>query len=111
MCVQTHLLFTCFLTVRGWVRYRCFSNEETQKKTYSRTVACAPPPPGTPLKDALPTSVMQRQWNVQSIEEINKIDGCEMDKFGTSGSSEKTVAILADRWPQTDKTKCREILL
>ena len=54
---------------------------------------------------------MRRQWNVQSIEDINKIDGCDMDKFGTSGSSEKTVAILADRWwPQTDKTKCRKIL-
>ena len=33
-----------------------------------------------------------------------KIDECDMGKFGTLDSSEKTIAILADKWwPQTAK--------
>ena len=33
-----------------------------------------------------------------------KIDECDMDTFGTLDSSEKTIAILGDRWwPQTAK--------
>ena len=33
-----------------------------------------------------------------------KIDGCDMDKIGTVDSSDKTIAILGDRWwPQTAK--------
>ena len=37
-------------------------------------------------------------------EEIRKIDECDMEKFGTLDSSEKTIAILGDRWcPQTAK--------
>ncbi|CAM9645227.1 unnamed protein product, partial [Laminaria digitata] len=32
------------------------------------------------------------------------VDGCNMKKFGTLDSSEKTIAILGDRWwPQTAK--------
>ena len=35
---------------------------------------------------------------------MRKIDECGMDKFGTLDSSEKTVAILGDRWwPQKAK--------
>ena len=34
--------------------------------------------------------------------EMRKIDECDMEKFGTLDSSEKTIAILGDRWwPQT----------
>ena len=29
--------------------------------------------------------------------EMRKVDGCDMEKFGTSDSSEKTIAILGDR--------------
>ena len=34
------------------------------------------------------------------LEEMRKIDECDMEKFGTLdiNSSEKTIAILADRW-------------
>ena len=32
------------------------------------------------------------------LEEMWKIDECDMDKFGALDSSEKTVAILGDRW-------------
>ena len=36
--------------------------------------------------------------------EMRKIDECDMEKFGTLDSSEKTIAILGDRWwPQTAK--------
>ena len=35
---------------------------------------------------------------------MSKIDECDMDKFGTLDGSEKTIAILGDRWwPQTVK--------
>ena len=35
---------------------------------------------------------------------MRKIDECDMEKFGALGSSEKTIAILGDRWwPQTAK--------
>ena len=42
----------------------------------------------------------------QVLEEMRKIDECVMEKFGTLdiNSSEKTIAILADRWwPQKAK--------
>ena len=40
------------------------------------------------------------------LEEMRKIDECGMEKFGTLDSSEKTIAILGDRWrPQTAKQK------
>ena len=36
------------------------------------------------------------------LEEMRKIDECGVEKFGTLDSSEKTTAILGDRWwPQT----------
>ena len=38
------------------------------------------------------------------VSEMRKIDEREMEKFGTLYSSEKTIAILRDRWwPQTAK--------
>ena len=37
------------------------------------------------------------------LDEMRKIDECDMDKFGTLDRSEKTIAILGDRWPQTAK--------
>ena len=44
------------------------------------------------------------------VEEIRKIDECDMDKFGTLHSSEKTIAILGDRWwPQTAKQQGEKI--
>ena len=40
--------------------------------------------------------------------EMSKIDECGMDKFGTLDSSEKTIAILGDRWwPQTGEKQER----
>ena len=40
------------------------------------------------------------------FEEMRKVDECGMEKFGTLDSSEKTIAILGDRWwPQTAKQK------
>ena len=37
-------------------------------------------------------------------EEIRGIDECDTEKFGTLDSSEKTIAILEDRWcPQAAK--------
>ena len=40
----------------------------------------------------------------RDILEMRKIDECDMEKFGTLDSSEKTIAILGDRWwPQTVK--------
>ena len=37
-------------------------------------------------------------------EEMKKTDKCDMEKFGTSDSSEKAIAILGDNWwPQTAK--------
>ena len=41
---------------------------------------------------------------------MGKIDECVMEKFGTLGSSEKTIAILGDRWwPQTAKQEGHKI--
>ena len=37
-------------------------------------------------------------------EELRNIGECNMEKFGTLDSSEKTISILGDRcWPQTAK--------
>ena len=42
----------------------------------------------------------------RDVLEMRKIDECDMEKFGTLDSSEKTIAILGDRWwPQTAKQK------
>ena len=39
-----------------------------------------------------------------ALEEMRKLDTCDMDEFGRLWSSEKTIAILGDRWwPQTAK--------
>ena len=32
------------------------------------------------------------------LKEMRKIDECDMKKFGTLDNSEKTMAIVADRW-------------
>ena len=41
---------------------------------------------------------------------MRKIDECDMEKFGTLDSSEKTIAILGDRWwPQTAKLEGEKI--
>ena len=38
------------------------------------------------------------------VEEMRKLDECDMEEFGKLESSEKTIAILGDRWwPQTAK--------
>ena len=38
--------------------------------------------------------------------EMRKINECDMEKYGTLDSSEKTIAILGDRWwPQTAKQR------
>ena len=38
------------------------------------------------------------------VEEMRNLDGCDMKKFGRRKGSEKTIAILGDRWwPQTAK--------
>ena len=43
------------------------------------------------------------------LEEMSKIDECNMEKFGTLDSSEKTIAIRGDRWwPQTVKQEVRK---
>ena len=41
--------------------------------------------------------------NVLYIEEMNNIDKYNMEKYSTLDSSEKTIAILGDRWPQMAK--------
>ena len=44
------------------------------------------------------------------LEEMRKIDGYDMENFGTLDSSEKTIAILGDGWwPQTAKQEGDEI--
>ena len=43
----------------------------------------------------------KEEWDV--LEEMRKIDECSMEKFGTLDSSEKTIAVLGDRWPPTAK--------
>ena len=38
------------------------------------------------------------------LQQMRKIDECDMEKFGTLDSGEKTIAILGDRWwPQKAK--------
>ena len=37
------------------------------------------------------------------MEEMRETDECDMEKFGTLDSSDKTIGILGDRWPQTAK--------
>ena len=38
------------------------------------------------------------------LEEMRKIDECDIENFGTLDSGEKTIAILGDRWwPQKAK--------
>ena len=45
------------------------------------------------------------------LEEMRKIDECGIDKFGTLDSSEKTIAILGDRWwPQTAKQQTKKFI-
>ena len=40
----------------------------------------------------------------RDIVEMRKLDECDMEIFGTLDSSEKTIAILGDRWwPKTAK--------
>ena len=34
------------------------------------------------------------------VEEMRKLDGCDREEFGRLESSEKTIAILGDRWWQ-----------
>ena len=34
----------------------------------------------------------------RDVLEMRKVDECGMEKFGTLDSSEKTIAILGDRW-------------
>ena len=47
---------------------------------------------------------MYKQERIVLEEGMRKIDECDVDKFGTLDSSEKTIAILGDRWwPQTAK--------
>ena len=44
------------------------------------------------------------------LEEMGKVDGGDMEKFGTLDGSEKTIAILGDRWwPQTAKQEGHKI--
>ena len=39
-----------------------------------------------------------------ALDEMRKLDDCDMGGFGTIESSEKTIAILGDKWwPQTAK--------
>ena len=40
------------------------------------------------------------------LEEMRKINECDVEKFGTLDSSEKTIAILGNKWrPQTANRK------
>ena len=44
------------------------------------------------------------------LEEMRKIDKCDMEEFGRLESSDKTIATLGDRWwPQTAKQEGIEI--
>ena len=46
--------------------------------------------------------IFQEEWDV--LEEMRKIDKCDVEKLGTLHSSEKTIAILGNKWrPQTAK--------
>ena len=37
------------------------------------------------------------------LEEMRKFDECDMEELGRLESSDKTIAILGDRWPQMAK--------
>ena len=47
-----------------------------------------------------------------ALEEIRKLDVCDMEEFGRLESSEKNIAILGDRWwPQTAKQDGDRIII
>ena len=47
-----------------------------------------------------------RKEERDALEEMRKLDVCDMEEFGRLESSEKTIAILGDGWlPQTAKQK------
>ena len=47
---------------------------------------------------------------IRQEEEMRQIDKCDMEEFGTLHSSDKTIAILGDRWwPQAAKQEGGEI--
>ena len=53
--------------------------------------------------------IYKEEWDV--LEEMRKVDECDMEKFGTLDDSEKTIAILGDRWwPQTAKQEGEKII-
>ena len=62
---------------------------------------------------ATQTRVKPTQWEKvkftgrsEMLEATRNIDGRDLEKFGTLGSSEKTIAILEDRWwPRRPKKK------
>ena len=61
-----------------------------------------------PLWQRTSSTHMVREFEMYKEErdvlEMRKIDECDLEKFGTLDSSEKTIAILGDRWwPQTAK--------
>ena len=44
------------------------------------------------------------------VEEMRKLDGCDMEEFGRLESGKKTIALLGDRWwPQTVKQERNRI--
>ena len=45
-------------------------------------------------------NISKEEWDA-SNEEMKKSDVCDMEDFGRLERSEKTIAILGDRWPQT----------
>ena len=44
------------------------------------------------------------------LDEMSKIDECGMEKFSTLDSSEKTIAILGDRWWEQKAKQERDML-
>ena len=49
-------------------------------------------------------SEVHKEERDASEEDMRKLDVCDMEEFGRLESSEKTIAILGDRWwPQTAK--------
>ena len=43
-------------------------------------------------------------------EGVRNIDGCDVEKFGALGGSEKTIVILGDRWrPPTAKEELHQV--
>ena len=45
--------------------------------------------------------IYKEVWDVS--KKIRKLDECDMEEFGRLESTETTIAILGDRWPQTSK--------